>query len=87
MPLVFCALFFVGCARSPNLVRTYYQLNVSEETVDQHLKILATTDGVRQVTPAHDSSNKVTLQVYLDSEDPFDGQEKLRELGYTRVRD
>jgi uncharacterized lipoprotein YmbA len=84
---IIATLCFVGCSRSPNLVRTYYQLNVSEQTLDQHLQALAATDGVRLVTPVHDSSDKVTLQVYLDSEDPFMAAEKLRKLGYTRVHD
>ena len=31
---IIATLCFVGCSRSPNLVRTYYQLNVSEQTLD-----------------------------------------------------
>ena len=57
------------------LVRTYYQLNVNEQTLDQHLQIISETEGVRLVTPARDSSNKVTLQVYVDAESPFVAQQ------------
>ena len=81
------SLFLFGCSRSPNIVQTFYQLNVSDATLDEHLMTLQRVRGIRQVTHAHDSSNKATLTVYIDSSSPYEAREALRQLGYQRVRD
>ncbi|TVR15956.1 MAG: hypothetical protein EA401_02090 [Planctomycetota bacterium] len=77
-----------GCARKFHYATsTYFQLNVSEQVLDEHLQQLNDISTIRTIAPAHDSSNKVTLTVTIDSRNPYEARQTLRSLGYQRVRD
>ncbi|TVR45056.1 MAG: hypothetical protein EA402_05225 [Planctomycetota bacterium] len=77
----------IGCSRKTNLARTYYQLGVSEAALDSHLQQIRELKTVRNLTHAHDSSDKVTIVLYVDTRNPYEAGELMRSLGYTRVRD
>lgn len=86
--IVAVVLIASGCARKFHYATsTYFQLNVSEQTLDEHLQQLNDISTIRTIAPAHDSSNKVTLTLTIDSRNPYEARQTLRSLGYQRVRD
>lgn len=78
---------FAGCSRKRVVTYTYFQLNVTEAKLDQHLQQIEDAPKVVDVHHSHDSSNKATIEVYVKEADPYKLKELMRDMGYTRVRD
>jgi hypothetical protein len=68
------------------VVYTLTKPNVSQAQQIQDEKLLRDTSGVRNVLPRHDSTNTVTLELYLDQDNPEQGLQVATDLGYQRVR-
>ncbi len=75
-----------GCA--PTRVQaTFTKANVSEPQLNQDVAELRRTTGVEQVLPRHHLDNTVTIQLYLDEDNPLPGKQTAADLGYAQVRD
>lgn len=81
LPLLLCA----ACA-SRDQHFTLTKDNVSQAQLLQDEKLLKGTGGVRKVIPRHDSSNTVTLDLYVDEDNSTRGLQAATDLGYQRVR-
>jgi hypothetical protein len=86
--LLGCAVALNACGdRTRHEVRlTYIKHDSSEQRMLHDKEDLLHTRGVRNALPAIDSSNTITLQLFLDERDDVPGRNEVLSLGYVQIR-
>jgi copper chaperone CopZ len=80
-------LLVTGCTRPRAVLFTYFKMDVTPIALNDDLKAIKRAAGVQKVTSSLDSSNKAIIEVFVEEDKPFSLQERMIDLGYTRVRD
>lgn len=77
-----------GCSdsREEQVRLTYFKHDGSERRMRQDEQELRATRGVVNVLPTIDSSNLITIEVFLLQSDQNPGEQKALDLGYTQAR-
>ena len=82
---VIAGLAVAGCA-TRDLHYTMTKKNVSQAQLIQDQKLLQGTSGVHKVIARYDSSNTVTVDLYVTEGNSSKGLEAATDLGYQWVR-
>lgn len=77
-------VLLASCGRSVQY--TLVKNNVTQAQLIQDEKVLRDTSGVRNVITRHDSTNGVTLELYLKDGSTEKGLQAATDLGYQQVR-